>query len=78
MVNMKRFIFLSVLFLFIGTISHAQMVKPNKVQVEKKSTTTVAVDKNGSIQTNKGKLPTKRAVKTRISMQATNYKKRNK
>jgi len=78
MVIMKRFIFLSVLFLFIGTISHAQMIKPNRVQVEKKSTTPVAVHQKESIKTNKTKLPKKKAVKTRISMQAITYKRSNK
>lgn len=73
---MKRFIFLSVLFLFIGTVSHAQMVKPKKVQVQKKSTTMVAIRQNESIKPNKTKLPTIRTVKTRISVQATAYKKK--
>lgn len=75
---MKRFIFLSVLFVFIGTIGHAQMVKPNKVQVEKKPVATASVDKTQPTQTRKAKLPTTKMVTTRISMQATDYKKRMK
>ncbi len=77
MIMSKRYIFLSVLFLFIGTISHAQIVKPNKVQVQMKSTTKIAVDRNGSTKTNKVTLPAMRAIKARISMHVTTNKKRN-
>jgi hypothetical protein len=58
--NMKRIIFLSALVLIFTASINAQVIQPQKVQVEKNPVTNASIGKNQSIKEGGQTQPTKR------------------
>jgi hypothetical protein len=58
--NMKRIIFLSAFVLLLTASMNAQVIQPQKVQVEKKPVTNASIGRNQSIKEGGQTQPTKR------------------